>query len=346
MSWPLPLVSSAYRSSAVHFSEPLTGTVKWSKAALTCQIAQAISLGPDDTIALSSKKEITVFTCGGRMLWRMDLAEKGGVCVASPDSSILIHTQNNAQTLCLRNIHNGSLVASMDVQVNPHAIPVFSAAQNRIFVNIAIADKPFLAAFDMNLNRLWNIPLETSSKRLQVHVLNRGVFLIQDTHGTLVGEDGAILKNIPFEETCTGAKQIVGGAFLLQFEDKTSHKIFRFFDAQKLTFSDKLFNPDLSLDSSVVNAKSADSFTILCKSRKVSKSPGFCEHRLVRFDSTLKPIWEYRSALAPRAIVVDQADNCFIAFAPECAEKFDLYQRYDSQSLSFLKGFDRDGNQI
>jgi len=346
MPWKIPFVSTPYQGFSVNYPEPLTGKLKWEINALSCPVAQSISLGANDTIAVSSKNELAVFESSGTMLWKIDLAQKGAVCVADPKSLYLVHTQNNSRTLSIRNIEDGTLLTSLDVQINPHIAPVFSAEQNMIIVNILLEDKSSLAIYDTNLNISGSISLDPSSKKFQVFILENNILLIEEFGAKLLKRDGSIDKEVRFQETCTGAKLIDVRDFLLQFNEENSSKSFCFFDTKKWTFSDKIVSADLDLDSSVISAGNEASFTILCKSSKICNKLGLYEHRLVRFNSKLKPIWEYKSESSPRALTLDLYGNCFVAFSPECHDKYYPYQSYTTDSLSFLKGFNELGTEF
>lgn len=341
---PLPVNIYSVDATSQHSNRVASGVGKeiW-QIKLGDFDAAGMLVNCDKGVILIQTREqlIAVSAANGTLLWKQQAHDIR--CAILAPNDMILHIQEGH--LVSRSLVNGTIQNQAKLIVNPSFTPQITT-NNLVVIQEIKGDQTSLSALDLNLNKVWEIPLEKLSGSCPATILKNGI--------AVVSQEGVSAYSLTGEKLWSRSFSEMGG--------KVPNLVVKLSDDTILLHSHDLKVPSLVLSVStgqvkqvrlphkithtpLVLQKPTGEFELFYQTQAKDLGFGNKQYQLVMVDQLGNKRWEHTSQIQPRSMIADQKGTLFIAFSPT-AEQFKLYGSYHDKSPCFIKNLDADGKEI
>jgi len=284
---------------------------------------------------------IAVNTANGSVRWKQESQAIGNAILTPNDG--LLHVQG--KDLVLRSAETGDILKKLPVQANANFVPRLTTNQ-LILVQETVGDKTLLSAYDLALNKAWDIPFSQTHAQLQVYPLKDSLILLSQEGVSCYSLDGKKVWSLSVAQIGGQLPNLIAklsedSLLLHNYSTKVPSLILTISTAQVKPIQ----LPDAIVGFPVVVHKPDGEFALFYQAQAKDLGFGNKEYRLVMVDQQGNKRWEVTNSVQPRFMIADQSGNLFVAFSPTL-EQFNLYGSYRESSPCFVKGFDTKGSEL
>lgn len=320
-----------------------SGKEAWHAHLCDDSVVGSLVTDADGLVIVQTSQELfKVRTTNGSILWKSKAQGIGNIILA-PDKR-LIHFQEDGKELVIRSTSDGSMLKKIDVAANTLFTPRLTSNQ-LILIQDHSDGKTRLCAFDLNLDKAWEIDLPLT------HLAHQA-FPFQDSI-LIATEQGVQCYSLEGKSRWSLDPSRFGGHvpnLVAKLSEDHLLLQFRQAPAQVVTVSTRDAKPfplpAKMVGYPVILQNDKHEYALFYQAPPKNLGPDQQEHHLVMVDNHGHKLWEIKDNEQPRFMIADHNGNVFIAFSPSL-EYFRLYGGLELTSpLSYIRSFDVHGKEI